>query len=63
MSYSLNQNYGCLECSWDKLRRWALRNHIISDLDGPEEMANRIMQLTARMEDRIQLLQSKLEER
>lgn len=63
MTFSLNRNYGCMECSFDKLRNWALKNKITSELDGPEEIANRIIMLTVKMEERINYLQALVDAR
>lgn len=56
----MNENWGCIDCSFEKLRNWALKRGIIGPLDGPEEMANRIMKLPDRMEKRIQDLQDEI---
>ena len=51
------------ECSFEKLRNWALKNKVISELDGPEETANRIIRLTVKMEQRINYLQALVDAR
>jgi hypothetical protein len=63
VTFPLNDNWGCCECSWEKLHKWALKRGIVSELDGPEEIAQRIMRLPDRMEARIQYLQSLVDAR
>ncbi len=53
--------WGCCECSWEKLRKWAIDNRIVTRLDGPDHMVSTILRLVARMEDHIQDLNGQIE--
>jgi hypothetical protein len=52
--------YGCLECDWERLRKWAIENHLIDTHTGPADMVDNIIKLTNRMEERIQGLNGQI---
>lgn len=53
--------YGCIECDWIRLRKWAIDNRLIDEFTGPANMVDTIINLTARMETRIQQQSGQIE--
>jgi hypothetical protein len=53
--------YGCLECEWDRLRKWAIKEQLIDEHDGPAVMVDRILKLFDRMAERIVHAESTIE--
>jgi hypothetical protein len=45
--------WGCAECEYERLRKWAIDNKLIDQHVGPAEMVDRIIRLVSRMEQRI----------
>jgi hypothetical protein len=50
-----------VDCEFDRLRDWAIKNRVIDTQTGPTDMISTIIRLVARMEQRIQDLQEKVE--
>ena len=46
--------WGCCECEWERLRKWAIENKLIDYHTGPADMVDTILRLVAKMERRIQ---------
>jgi hypothetical protein len=46
--------WGCAECEYERLRKWAIDNGLIERHTGPASMVDNIIRLTERMEHRIQ---------
>lgn len=56
-----SQPYGCIECDWERLRKWAIDNNLIAEYDGPKVMVDRIMLLVDRMAERIKTAERNLQ--
>jgi hypothetical protein len=50
-----------VDCEWDRLKDWALKNQLINEHTGPTEMVSTIIRLVARMDQRIQELNDKVQ--
>jgi hypothetical protein len=53
-----SQAWGCCECEWDRLRKWAIDQNIIDHDTGPTDMVSRIIELCENMHHLIKKLRT-----